>query len=343
MANTNIRGGWTRFYELARELFLLEPWTWMYDVDLFGVQDLDSEEIGYCGFLGAGNSIKGFALFRGASGLFSFERLIEQNPETLQLLESYQLDGLMLTFREVNTLDPPERLFLQSTGFDCRDEKFAPVLKDHVPGMMPWKVETESMVKRMCIALEQAIELAVRFREDPDLLDDSGSIPGRILVKIPQRQGDSITWIENWLPEPNLLAEVNERPGNDLFLRSRCIGMPPLKDDWVVDVFYFPQPVRIDQERPYLPQMALLVSSQRKELIASAQYQPGELNMEIDRLFVQAVEEEGGLPHALIVTRPESYGYWLPITQSLSIEIQLRTDELLISDLKAEVFDSFAT
>lgn len=333
---------WSQFYTLAEQLFELEPWEWMFDVDLFGIQDLVSGQIGYCGFLGAGEGVKGFALFRGSSGLFSFERLIEQNPETLQFLESYQLDGLLLTYQEVETLDEKEKNYLIQTGYDLSQKTVVPVLKDHVPGMMPWKVEEESMVERMVLSLEQAILLANRFKQDPDLLDDTAGHSGRILVKIPEVKNDKVEWTEAWRAEPNLLAEVDTRSGNDLFLRSRCTGMKTLKDDWVADVFYFPQPVKIDQERPYLPQMVLLVSSSRREIIASAKYQPGELNMGIDRLFAEVAEKEGGLPHALITNRPESYGYWLPVAQALGIEIQLRTDEMIIDDLKGNVFSSFA-
>lgn len=342
MSRPDKLNSWTRFYELADQLFGLEPWEWMYDVDLFGIQDLSSGEIGYCGFLGAGNGVRGFALFRGSSGLFSFERLIEQNPETIQFLESYQLDGLMLTFQEVDSLEEEEKVLLAETGYNFSGKAVVPVLKDHFPGMMPWKVEQESMVERMVLSLEQAIILANRFKEDPDLLDDTEGHSRRILVKIPRIEHAEVVWAEAWLSEPNLLAELDTRKGNDLFLRSRCGGMKALKDDWIADVFYFPKPVKIDQERPYLPQMALLASSQRKEMIASAQYQPGELNMEIDRLFVATAEQEGGLPRTLVTTRPESYGYWLPVAQTLSIEIQLRTDETIISDLKEKVFSSFA-
>ncbi len=342
MTETSTTDSWSRFYDLAQQLFWLEPWEWMYDVDLFGVKDLVSGEIGYCGFLGAGNGVKGFALFRGSSGLFSFERLIEQNPETLQFLESSQLDGLLLTYQEVDSLNEEERRALIESGFELSGKSVAPVLKDHVPGMMPWKVEEEAIVQRMVLSLEQAILLARRFKEDPDLLDDTEGYPGRILVKIPHVENSEITWTEAWLAEPNLLAEVDTRLGNDLFLRSRCSGMLRLEDDWVADVFYFPQPVKIDQERPYLPQMVLLISGSRKEIIASSKYQPGELNMGIDRLFVEVAEKEGGLPHALITNRPESYGYWLPVAQALGIEIQLRTNEMIIDDLKGNVLSSFS-
>ena len=330
---------WKRLYELADRLLTLAPWAWMYDVDLFGVKDPASGEIGYCGFLGSGGGISGFALFRGSNGLFSYERMIEQNPEHVQWLESYQLDGLLLTFRKPSSLDEEELAFLEETGLPLQDRTFIPVLRDHIPGMMPWRVETPRMINRMCEALEQALLIAARFRSDPDLLDDSGNVPGRILVRTPDSEGE---WGETWIQEPVELSLSDERLSNSLFLKSRCAGYPQLDDEWFADVFYFPKPIRIDQERPYLPQMVLLVSRKTQAVLGSGQFQPGDISRRIEELFVSTVELSGGLPTSIVATRPESYRYWLPVATAIGIDIKLRSDELILEELKSTYFDSFA-
>lgn len=330
---------WKRLYELADRLLTLAPWAWMYDVDLFGVKDPESGEIGYCGFLGSGGGISGFALFRGSNGLFSYERMIEQNPEHVQWLESYQLDGLLLTFRKPSSLDPEELAFLSETGLPVENRTLIPVLRDHVPGMMPWRVESSRMVDRMCAALEQALLIADRFRRDPDLLDDSGGMPGRILVRVPEADG---TWSEIWIQEPVELSVSDERITNSLFLKSRCSEYSSTSDEWFADVFYFPKPIKIDQERPYLPQMILLVSKRTQAVLGSDHVQPGDISRKIEELFVTTVEASNGLPRAIIATRPESYRYWLPVATALGLDIKLRSDELILEELKASYFDSFA-
>ncbi len=333
---------WRHFYLLASELYQLGPWDWMFDVDLFGIQDPESKEIGYCGFLGAESGVKGLALFRGSSGLFSFARLVEQNPEQLYLLTSYQLDGLMLTFREVDGMLEEELEYLRSTGMHVSPGSIVPILKDHVPGKMPWKVVHERMVVRMIYTLEQALIVARRFKDDPDLLDNNGPMPDRILVRTPEKKGGVLMWSETWLPEPNLLSEVEKRQANVLLLRSRCQGLPSLQDEWLTDIFYFPRPIDLEGDRPFLPQMALVASVDHQAVIARASFTPGKLeDGGLDEWFVTVVEDLGGLPSAIVATRPESYGYWLPIAEALSLEIQLRSNDPLMEDLKAAEFNSF--
>lgn len=330
---------WKRFYELADRLFTLAPWAWMYDVDLFGVKDPVSGEIGYCGFLGSGGGIPGFALFRGNNGLFSYERMIEQNPEHVKWLESYQLDGLLLTFRESDSLNQQEIEELSMTGVEPGRRGLLPVLRDHVPGMMPWKVESPDMVSRMVTALEQALIIADRFRTDPDLLDDTDGTPGRILVRVPHSDEE---WTETWIQEPIELSLEDTGDLLSLFLKSRCADQPNLRDEWFADVFYVPKPIILGQERPYLPQMVLLVSQDSQKVLGSGQFQPGDTSRRIEEFFVNTVERAGGLPKAIIATRPESYRYWWPVASALGLDIKLRSEELILEELKASYFDSFA-
>ena len=44
---------WKELYIAADEFRNLQPWTWMSDADLFGVQDPRSREVGYCCVLAA--------------------------------------------------------------------------------------------------------------------------------------------------------------------------------------------------------------------------------------------------------------------------------------------------
>ena len=39
---------WKELYQAATELMKIKPWTRMSDSDLFGVQNPESREIGYC-------------------------------------------------------------------------------------------------------------------------------------------------------------------------------------------------------------------------------------------------------------------------------------------------------
>jgi hypothetical protein len=60
---------WTALYEAAAAFKELAPWQWMYDSDLFGVQDPETGEVGYCCVLGALGELLGLNVHRGRPGI----------------------------------------------------------------------------------------------------------------------------------------------------------------------------------------------------------------------------------------------------------------------------------
>ncbi|MDP5172762.1 MAG: hypothetical protein NWR72_21165 [Bacteroidia bacterium] len=332
---------WDQFYRLANELAALAPWDWMLDVDLFGVVDPDTGEVNYCGILGAGGRPKGLAMLRGSKGLFSFERMLDQEPEYFQLLESYQLDGVILTFQNLSSLSSLELNLLTSTGFYPEGMLEAPILKDHTPGFVPWKIDDPALLQRFLVTLDQGLQLAKNFRQDPDLLDYTGAHEKRILVRIPERDAsETLIWKNDWMPEPSYLSEIEAPEINRIFLRSNCSDLPRLPEEWTTDLFYFPQPIHTDEERPHLPQMAILAIKEKGAIIGRAKFQQGEVAQGIEQLFLDTAKRAGGLPKKLIATRPESFAIWQPLANSLSIDIQLRTDELLMEEIKIRLINS---
>ncbi len=333
---------WKQVYEQASVLYALAPWNWMLNVDLFGVKDPETGDIGYCGIWGAGGRTKGFAMFRGSSGLLSFERMLEQDPEQTRLIDTFQLDGMVLTFVPKSELDPVDLALLAQTGWEESADGNWPLLRDHSPGLLPWQVEQAGDLARFSTSLEQAILLSRRFRQDPDLLDDTGTTHGRLLVRTPHSFAGQLRWVDEWLPEPSYFADLPSLEYNRLYLLSNCSGQDRKKEDWVTDVFFFPSPIRKKQERPFLPQVVLLADVNKGKLLGRGRFQREELASGIEQLFVDTMKKAGGLPRSIITTRPETYAIWEPLAHILSLELQLRSDEPLIDEIKSGLFDSLS-
>ena len=66
---------WRRLYDVAVEFKKLECWDWMYDDDLFGVQNPDDGEIGYCCIMGNFREMFGIAVYLGADGLDGYLKI----------------------------------------------------------------------------------------------------------------------------------------------------------------------------------------------------------------------------------------------------------------------------
>lgn len=63
---------WRELYMSALEFKELAPWDWMSDTDLFGVQNPEDGDTGYCCVLGGCGEFLGLAVYLGTEGLIAY-------------------------------------------------------------------------------------------------------------------------------------------------------------------------------------------------------------------------------------------------------------------------------
>ncbi len=232
---------WDRLYRAGIQVKALAPWEWMKEDDLFGVQNPESGELGFVSVMGMLGEHYSIALYLGPKGLFGFWYIEERGPFLApeQILEVPQLQA---AFLDRNELTAKDRDTIKRLGFKFRGRQAWLQFRSYRPGHFPWYLEDHE-ARFLAIALEQLLDVAPRFCEDPTLLF-SGSNE-KYLVRVFQEE----KWVDRLMavprPEPEPISLVM-----DMRALESLQQMPKRLGTLEVDLFLLPAPIGERGERP---------------------------------------------------------------------------------------------
>jgi hypothetical protein len=254
--STPERSEWSRLYEAAMRVKDLAPWEWMSETDVFGVQDPETGEMGFVSVMGALGEHYSVAVYLGSKGLYSFWNFQELSPgapdETF-----FAMRHLQASFENRNELTPQDRDVIKSLGLKFRGRHAWPMFRSHRPGYFPWYVEAQE-ARLLACALEQTVDVAPRFEENPEILT-----PGdeeSYLLRVPREEKGVLTWEDRAVsvppPEPESIS-ITMDAGVFEFLKT----IPSSRASLEIDLFMFPARIGERGTRPYLAYMLLVVEA----------------------------------------------------------------------------------
>ncbi|MCI4669062.1 MAG: hypothetical protein MRZ79_13085 [Bacteroidia bacterium] len=315
------------FHELA-------PWKWMLEMDLFGVAHPVNGEIGYCSILGPQQELEGLAVYKGMHGLNSYEHLFDGEYDMPSLSVLYEQDCMVMLFLEEEDLFEEEKQILAKYNRAGSFNGRYPVFRDYSPGWVVWTITDSYQAIWMEVALQQALEVARRFRDDADLLDHVSNNEAHVLVRKPMNPPFLDEWYDDWVP-----LEAQEEQSNlnkELFVRSNCSHLPRRDRDWFATLFYLSSPIEYETTRPYLPLMVILADYLLGDVLYDKQFRPGEEEHYIQYAFVQTCKRQNYLPKRLIIGESRDYDRWETIGKILGIPVELEANSSLSEELKQD-------
>lgn len=319
---------WKTLYQAAMDFKEIEAWTWMYDSDVFGVQDPVSGEIGYCCIMGNLGEMFALALYLGSEGLESYMRVASEPPLDPDKVfeEAIMQKCLMASFANREELTKEDRQVIKSLGLKFRGRNAWPLFRSYRPAHFPWYL-TADEARFLTLALQQAMEVCPRFREDPALFDP----PNEELwfVRVPEETEEGLSWRDAWL-EPALLEEeeLPTVPVDELRLARIKKVAQPTENIWEMDFALAPTPVQDKQgERPHYPYQTLTVDHTSGFIFDTHLASPETYLEEFPERFLALTERLKGLPVEIWVKREYAYDLLEPFTSRLGIELYL-VDEL---------------
>ncbi len=310
---------WRELYRASTDFMNIKPWTWMSDSDLFGVQDPQSGEIGYCCIMGELGEVFALALYLGSEGLEAYLKIQSSqidvdNPDLLHIQRC-----LMASWEDRESLEKADLQTIRDLGLRFRGRNAWPRFRSFLPGYVPWFL-TKQEARFLTVALQQATGVALRFRKDAGILNPPGN--NLVLVRIPGSKGKNAGWKDAWLEPPPQKRDDPVGPVDEIRVQRIKKNITIRKGTWEIDFFYFPVPVQ-EGGRPYFPPTGIIMEHSRGLALHSWLASPWSFFPEFLESLLSFIEEMGILPKRILVSKPETVKILWLITSALKIDLKM--------------------
>jgi len=297
----------------------------MNDTNIFGVQNPDNGEVGYCCVMGNAGELFGLGVYLGSMGLLAYEMVATGvlKPGDIEVL-GYQR-CLMVDFEDRNALRPYDLDLIKRSGLKFRGRKSWPRFTSYRPGYVPWKL-TDEEARFLTIAIQQALFVALRFKVDKALLDSPD--PGEVFfVRVPGKESGAQTWTDQWL-EP-AAVEVEDYSLDNLEearLRRIAKRISSRPGTWEIDGFLGPMLIgekTNPEERPFYGRVFLCIDQDLFFILDSLVAGPSEGLASFRIHFIQLLETNLAVPENILVRKREVFDLLQPVAELLGVGISL--------------------
>lgn len=331
---------WKALYEATLEFKELAPWNWMHDTDIFGVKDPVSGEIGYCCIMGAAGEHYALGLYLGSEGLYGLSDILSGDYSEFKDESLFIQNCLMASFEDRKDLQKQDIQQIKALGLKFRGHNAWPLFRNFTSGFVPWYLK-KSEVRFLTVALQQAMDVSLRFKKDPGMIDHPSEL-NYFFVRVPDESGEAITWKDEWL-EPSPLKRddtpvisVEETTLNRLKnARLKRGGI------WEIDFFYAPSIINDKKERPYFPYVSLVVDHDSAFIFDFQLEKEDVCKSAFPVKFADFIERAEVIPDELFVKSYEVYRIMEPLSDELGIEINMVESLPALEYVKESMNDFF--
>lgn len=210
---------WSSLYQAAVDFKRSACWEWMFDSDIFGVVDPETEETAYCSIMGNGGEHFAVAGYLGAEGLSGILGLLsgEIDPDSSENM--FIQKCLMCSFEDRSFLSSEDLKTIKEMGLKFRGRNVWPLFRHHEPGFVPWFLSA-TQCRFLTHILRQAREVALCCRNSKEILDHQ--TPFTFLVRVCQKsEVGEVDWVNEYITAEQWEPEfISFNIQNEIFLKN---------------------------------------------------------------------------------------------------------------------------
>ncbi|MCO6489542.1 MAG: hypothetical protein J5I98_14040 [Phaeodactylibacter sp.] len=324
---------WKEFYEAAIAYRDLKPWEWMHDSDIFGIQDPESGEIGYCCVMGNAGEVYALGLYPGDEGFKSYLLLLNQ-PDEISMEDQFALGLNQIMFKvefvDRSELSEKDLKQIKALGLKFRGRNQWVQARHHLPGTLGRPINAEQ-AKRLTHALRQACEVAARYEEDEDVLYGKDD---KMLLRVPEQKEGQLAWKDKYVTHKgyNITPFPVIKPSPALVKKAK----KELKHSKGAILFlfqYMRSQVKGDDGLPFLPRLALWITYP-DGMIVSMEMLGREDGLEkLEASFFKLVRQMGFIPRQIVFNSMMGSNALSRLAMELEIEMMYAPEEKIFEEV----------
>ena len=313
---------WRRLYDLAAQVRSMEPWLWMEETDVFGVEDAGSDETVFVSVMGLLGEYHAIAVYPGAKALMQFWQM--QNAPDRETIAD-MLSGIHhahAAFGKKSDLEREEKERIETLGLKFKGANAWPYFRSFRPGWCPWMVDAQE-ARWLILALEQLLDVAPRVQKNRRILG-SGGPEHPYLVRVHSAVDAQSAWHDTHKPCPPPATTFRITVSNSLLDAVRAMEPSGLTIE--LDVTPSFMPVGKKGARPQTPYLMMAVESASGFILGvellTVEGALEDLWAQIPGKFLEMVKRNQVRPAGLALRTPWVFMVMEGLCKNLDIEVK---------------------
>ena len=326
---------WRRLIDLLIKFRDQKYWNYMSDNLVFGIELPFADKRVYCTILGYHGMTYGITAYKGEAGLLVIENMKKGLKESNIGFHYEAVAGLLMDRDDLAEVDYK---LLQDLDLRFRGKNNWPSFRTHTRGYYPRHLKKDE-VKMMTIVLEQAMVVAKKVKDNiKDYFQRE-----EYYLRVPEKQaGDGdIIWQDKFTKiDPYSQSEVFK----GVKLRGHLLN--DLKEQCekkeitlALDRFNFPDPVQDGQERPYYPDLFLLVDLENEFILDHLMQRPEENLDAIMASLINYMKKNLTIPSRVVTRKEEITEFIFQVCRQLDIKLEFDPANTVLENIEEEMFN----
>jgi hypothetical protein len=294
---------WKSLYDAAIAFRKIEPWEWMKETDIFGVQNPQTGEVGYCCIMGELGEVLAIAVYLGTEGLDGYLNIRRgqiqyDDPDSL-----FIQNCLMLSFENRKLVQEDDREIINELGLKFRGKNAWPVFRRYEPGYFPWFLNRDEVIYMMN-ALQQATDICLRFKDDAKLF--RAPVKNHYLIRVAEEKNGRVSWKDEWRkPSPPEKKDQGlYKPVDEVRIQRLKKTVKSTPAIWEIDFFYAPTPV-LEVERPFFPYAIMIIDHDTGFILDMHLAETRSYQKEFLEKFLNCIETTSVIPLEILARKEE--------------------------------------